>query len=186
MAFLGDDGRLDDVTDEALEGVGKGTAGPLAEGWYRVALIDDEVQSKDWGTGLNMQFQILSGDFENRRIFDYLCLRHSRSEEAERIARAKLKSFALAAGAKDPDNVQDTAELYSKPVMLRGYRQKDDTKYAEEDGKKFRVAEFVSVETWKAQHADEPTPGLTIKSRVPTNTPKAEPAPPPSDDSIPF
>ena len=89
MAFLGADGMLNDVTEDAVASVGKGGGKPIPAGWYRAALVEDEAQPKNWGTGLSMQFQILGGDFENRRVFDYLCVRHATSEQAEASARLR-------------------------------------------------------------------------------------------------
>ena len=143
MAQLGTDGQLGDVTQDALESVGQGGNVVIPAGWYRVALVEDEAQSKGWGTGLSMQFQIIEGDYKERRIFDYLCIRHATSEKAEEIARAKLKALAIAAGAPDPNNVPDTSVLYGKPVMMEVRREtQDDPKYADEDGKKAKPADF--------------------------------------------
>lgn len=178
MAFLGDDGRLDDVTQEALDSVGKGGGGPIPAGWYRAALVEDEAQPKSWGVGLNMQFQILEGDYAERRVFDYLCVRHSTSAKAEEIARAKLKAFAIACGAKDPNNVTDTAPFYGRPVMMEVRRVKDETKYAEEDGKKARIADFLSVKEYRETVSGAP--------KETASKPASRPAPAPEDDEPPF
>lgn len=176
MAYLGDDGNLSDVTEEQVERAGKAAFRQLEEGWYRAALVEDEAQVKPWGVGLNMQFQVLDGEFTNQRIFDYLCVRHSRSEDAERIARAKLKAFAIAAGAKNPDDVTDTGPLMNKPIMLEVIRtEPKDAKYADADGKQARVGRVVSVAKWKAEHLGEPTPGMT--ARKPAVAPKPAPQP---------
>ena len=172
MAYLGNDGRLEDVTEEAVGSVGKGTGKLIPSGWYRVALVEDEVDPKDWGTGLKQQFQILDGEFENRRVFDYLCVRHSRSEKAEEIARAKLKSLGLAAGIKNPDDLSETDVLKNRPVMMRVTRVKADGDYGDEDKKQARPSEFVS------------------QAAAPTNSPKATPAPQSTghydDSDVPF
>lgn len=189
MAYLGDDGRLNDVSEEDVERTKRGARALLEEGWYRCALVEDEAQPKSWGIGLAMQYQILDGTYSEQRIFDYLCVRHSRSEQAEQIARSKLKAFAIAAGAKNPNDVTDTAPLYGRPVMLRVFREADDTKYAESDGCKPRIGSIVSVAEWKDQHKDEPLPGVR-NGPVPNNSPpasKQEETPPPAgDDDIPF
>lgn len=177
MAFLGEDGMLGDVSEEAVASVGKGASGPLPAGWYRCALVEDEAQPKPWGVGLSMQFQILDGEHENRRIFDYLCVRHTTSQQAEEIARAKLKAFAIAAGSKAPDNMRDTAPYYGKPVMVEVYRSRDDEKYADEDGKKARIGSFKSVAEYRAEHGSAP---------VPNNSPAPEPSAWDSNEEPPF
>lgn len=171
MAFLGDDGRLDDVTEDALASVGKGGGGPVPAGWYRVALVEDEAQSKPWGVGLSMQFQILDGDYAERRVFDYLCVRHQTSAKAEEIARAKLKAFAIAAGAKDPNNVTNTEPFYGRPVMMKVIRTPEEEKYADEDGKKARPGDFLSVKEYRE----------TVGKDAPKAKASAPPQPPPSD-----
>lgn len=182
MSYLGSDGRLDDVTDEAVESVGKGTGKLIPPGWYRVALVEDEVSVKDWGTGLSQQFQILDGEFENRRVFDYLCVRHAKSEKAEEIARAKLKSLALAAGIKDPDDLSETDVLKNRPVMMRVTRVKADGDYGDEDKKQARPQEFVSVKDYRETIEEREGP----QAAAPTNSPKATPAPAVDDSEIPF
>ena len=174
MAFLGEDGMLGDVTQEAVDSVGKGGGEPVQAGWYRAVLLEDEAQPKSWGTGLSQQFQIIDGPFSERRVFDYLCIRHSTSEKAEEIARAKLKALAIAVGAKNPNDVSNTDILKRKPIMMEVRREEqDDAKYADEDGRKAKPANFVSCDEFKAMDAATPSP-------VPTNSPGAEP-PPPSD-----
>lgn len=189
MAFLGDDGRLDDVSEEDVERAGKAPNQMLPAGWYRVALVEDEAQMKEWGVGLSMQFQVLTGDYADRRVFEYLCVRHGRKEQAEKIARAKLKAFALAAGAKNPDDVSDTEALYNRPVMVEVYRETqkgDQAKYAEEDGCKARIGAFMTVADFKAQKPDAPMPGVQRKSQAAAPPPTPEPTPAPVDDDIPF
>lgn len=171
MAQLGDDGVLNDVTEDALASVGKGGGKIIPAGWYRAALIEDEAQAKSWGTGLSMQFQIIEGDFSNRRVFDYLCVRHATSEKAEEIARAKLKAFAIAAGSRTPDDMRDTSRFYNKPVMIEVRREKpEEEKYAEEDGKEARIGDFLSVGEYRAEQSDAPS------SPGPANSPGASPS----------
>lgn len=185
MAHLGQAGNTSEVGEDELNK--KRGSRLLEAGWYRAALIEDEAKSYQWGTGLNMQFQILTGDYENQRIFDFLCIEHSKSEQAQHIARVKLRELAVAAGHRTPDDVQDTDAMYGSPVMVEVYRAKDDTKYAEEDGRKARIGQFMSVRKWKEQMGSAPMPGV--------NAPVPKVSPPPSDtasdelpmgDDIPF
>jgi hypothetical protein len=187
MGYLGDDGNLSDVSEEDVERAGRKARAFLEEGWYRCALVEDEVQVKPWGTGLNMQFQVLSGEFTNQRIFDYLCVRHSRSDDAERIARAKLKAFGIAVGAKNPDDMSNTDPYMNKPLMLEVIREAPkDAKYGDaEDGKQARVGRVLSVAKWKEEHADEPTPGVGVRNGA-APKPAAPPPPAVENDDIPF
>lgn len=189
MAYLGSDGNLSDVSEEAVERAGRGVRRMLEPGWYRCALVEDEAKPYAWGTGLSLQFQILTGDFENQRVFDFLCVRHAQSETAEQIARAKLKALAIAAGIKNPDDLEDTSVLYNRPIMVEVYREKQkDKTYADEDGCKAKPGQFVSVAKWKLEHDGEPTPGVTRKGWAPAVAPKPAPAKTETtgDEDIPF
>lgn len=184
MAYIGDAGDTSEIQDEDMNQTRSYKL--LEPGWYRAALSKDEAQTKDWGVGLSMEFTILQGDFENMRIFEYLCVQH-RKEDPERIARTRLKELAVAAGYSDPNHVTDTSPMYGVPVMIEIYRAKEkEAKYADEDGRKARVAQFMSVAQWKAEKSDEPLPGVTRGSTPPPIKPVAPPPPPPMDDDIPF
>ncbi len=154
MAYLGNVGNLSNVTEEEVERAGRGARKMIEPGWYRCALVEDEAKAYSWGTGLSMQFQIIEGEYENQRVFDFLCVSHAQSEQAEQIARAKLKALAIAAGAKNPDDMTDTSVLYGKPVMIEVFRDKQkDPKYADEDGCKAKPGAFKSVAEFKAENA---------------------------------
>lgn len=181
MAYLGEDGNLSGVSEEDVERANRGGRKMIEPGWYRCMLVEDEAKPYRWGTGLSMQFQIIDGEFENQRVFDFLCVRHNDSEQAEQIARAKLKAFAIAAGAKNPDDISDTSVLFNKPVMIEVYRDKQkDPKYADEDGCKAKPGQFKSVAAFKAEQGGA-APAPAVKSK-----PASRPAPAPEDGDIPF
>lgn len=183
MAFLGDDGNLSGVSEEEVERANRGGRKMIEAGWYRCMLVEDEAKPYSWGTGLSMQFQIIEGEHENQRVFDFLCVRHAKSEKAEQIARAKLKAFAIAAGAKNPDDLSDTSVLFNKPVMIEVYRdEQKDAKYADEDGCKAKPGQFKSIADYKSEFGGAPAPAPAMKSK-----PASQPAPAPEDDdTIPF
>lgn len=182
MAYLGSAGDTSEVRDEDMN---QKRGGKMIEpGWYRVALDKDETKSADWGTGLNMEFVILDGDYEGRKLFEFLCLEHSRSEEAQRIARVKLRELATAAGHKTPEYVEDTESLYGRPIMAEVYRAKEpNEKYAEDDGKKPRIGQFLSVKRYKQEVEGVAAPA---SERPAKSKPASRPAPAPEDDEIPF
>lgn len=174
MAYIGQLGNTSEVSDDELNK--KRTGKPLEAGWYRVALEKDEAKVADWGTGLSMEFVVLSGDFEGRKLFDFLCIEHRKSEQAQHIARVRLRELATAAGHQTPDNVEETEDLYGRPVMAQVYRAKDTSDYADEDGKKARIGQFLSVDRWKAECADEPTPGITRGTKMAPPPARSKPA----------
>lgn len=185
MAWLGEAGNLSGVTDEQVERAGRGARKMIPPGWYRCALVEDEAKPYHWGTGLSLQFQIISGEFENQRVFDFLCVQHSTSETAEQIARAKLKALAIAAGVKNPDDMEDTAVLYNKPVMIEVYREEQtDPKYGDADGCKAKPGAILSVVKWKEEHGGQPA--LKAAPTAARPKPVSRPAPESRDEEIPF
>ncbi len=160
MSYLGDLGNTSDVqADDMNKG---GSRKMLPDGWYRVALEEDEVHEKDWGAGLNLQLVVLTGDYEGAKHFHFLTLRHP-NEQATKFARIRLRELAVAANHPRPDDVQDTGPLHGVPVMVRIYREvpkkEKDKKYADEDGKKANVGEYLSCAEWKRTKFNEPMPG---------------------------
>lgn len=183
MSYLGAIGDTSGVRDEDMNQ--KRSGKPIEPGWYRVALEKDEVKHAEWGTGLNMELVILDGEFEGRKLFEFLCLEHRRSEEAQRIARVKLRELATAAGHKTPDNIEDTDALMGRPVMAEVYRAKEASQYAEADGKKPRIGQFLSVARWRSEYGSDPAPAP--KAAPTKSKPASRPAPAPEDeDSVPF
>lgn len=183
MTYLGTIGDTSEVRDEDMNQ--KRTGKPIQAGWYRVALEKDDVKYAHWGIGLSMEFQILDGEYEGRKLFEFLCLEHRTSEEAQKIARTKLRELAVAAGHKTPDNVEDTDALMRRPVMVEVYRAKDQSEYADADGKKPRIGQFLSVARWKSEYGSDPTP--TPSPKAVKSKPASRPAPVPEDDSeVPF
>lgn len=165
MARLGAAGDTSRVKPDEMNQARRGLL-ILEEGWYRAALESDSLKDFDWGQGLNLNFKILDGHYRNYHIFDFLCLVHTK-EKAERIARVRLRELAVAAGHRTPDNVHETDSIVGKPVMIRIYREEDDSKYAEEDGRRPRVAEYLGVTAWKEhpEKSQEPMPGVTTQVR---------------------
>lgn len=160
MAKLGSAGNTSGVKPEEMnQSRGRGLL-VLAEGWYRAALEKDEFGPCRNGQMLSMTFRILDGEYRDYRIFDRLVVVHS-NEKAQHIARIRLREFATAAGHKTPENVTDTDVLIGKPVMIRIYRSPEDAKYADGDGKKAQVDQYLSVEKFRAEKSDEPQPGVT-------------------------
>ena len=185
MAYLGAAGDTSEVNPDDMNQ--KRSGKPIADGWYRVALDKDEIKHADWGVGLSMQFEILDGEYEGRKLFEFLCLEHSRSEEAQKIARTKLREFATAAGHKTPDQVEDTDALMGRPVMVEVYRAKDKSDYAEADGRKPRIGQFLSVARWKSEYGSDPAPAPKPVPSSGKSKPASRPAPAPYDDSeVPF
>jgi len=82
----------------------------------KMMLIEDELKPNKNGTGENLKlvFQVVEGEYENKKIFENFVWSHKESEVAVKIARARFASFCLACGIPCP---KDTQELHNVPFM---------------------------------------------------------------------
>jgi len=85
---------------------------PLPRGEYLAIVTENRMKATNSGTGefLELDIQIVEGEFSGRRIWERLNI-HNASEVAENIARAALKSISLACGIEalsDTDMLNDT------------------------------------------------------------------------------
>jgi hypothetical protein len=99
---------------------------PLPAGKYLGAIVDSQMKSTSAGTGeyLNLQFEILDGEFKNRKLFHNLNLDNP-NETAVQIARAELSAICRAVGVLAP---KDSAELHNLPMTLKvGVEKRKDT-----------------------------------------------------------
>ncbi len=105
-----------DYDDSALEPSEIFEAIPA--GKYQGILIDcsDKTPSKN-GSGfyLKMTFEIISGEFKGRKVFQNYNLWHSKAETQE-IARRQIKAMKIAVGLPDAVNPQ---ELFNLPMTMK-------------------------------------------------------------------
>ena len=69
------------------------------------------------GSLINLQWAILTGDYENRMVFQNITFIHRTSEQAQSIGRRMLKDLCDAIGLSGA--VTDTAVLCFKPAKIR-------------------------------------------------------------------
>ena len=75
------------------------------------------------GSYLNLEIQILSGPYQNRRLFEKLNL-HNPNATAVQIAAGTLSSICRAVNVLEP---QDSSELHMKPLRISvGVRKRED------------------------------------------------------------
>ena len=109
---------------------------PLPAGTYECMIESAEVkQTKDFtGQYLNLRLQVISGQFENRLIFDRITIAN-RNENAVRIGREQIIRLVRAAGVSG----KDSAEFGGKVVLVKvGIKQ--DAQY----GPQNTVKEYLS------------------------------------------
>lgn len=88
----------------------------IPEGKYLVAITESIMKQTKSKTGeyLELKFQILDGEFENRFLWSRLNLKNP-SEIAVKIARGDLSAICRAVGVMAPT---DSAELHGIPLMV--------------------------------------------------------------------
>ena len=89
----------------------------IPAGEYDVIIVASKVETTKKGDGrlVNLELQILSGEFQNRKLFDRLNLWNP-SEMAVKIARGTLSAICRAVNVLTP---RDTAELHGKPLRVK-------------------------------------------------------------------
>lgn len=115
-----------DMTEFGLKDVKPGgNFDPIPPGEYRAIVTKTELKPTKDGTGkrLNVQLQITGGPHQNRVLFDGLNVTN-KSQQAQDIGRAQLKSLCVAVNVPD---AQDSAMLHNKPLMIKvGVRKGQD------------------------------------------------------------
>lgn len=98
---------------------------PIPAGDYTAMIIDSGMEQTKTGRGsfLKLTLQIIDGPLSGRLLWDRLTLVHDNTKTVE-IAQRQLSAICHALGIMQ---VQDSAQLHGKPMLLR-------VKYIEGDG----------------------------------------------------
>jgi hypothetical protein len=89
----------------------------IPAGKYLAVITDSEVKANKAGTGsyLQLTFQILEGEYQNRILWARLNLDNPNAT-AVKIARAELSALCRAVGVMAP---QDSVELHDLPLVIK-------------------------------------------------------------------
>ena len=105
----------------------------IPAGTYEAVIAESEVKPTKSGTGsyLELTIEIISGDYQGRRVWARLNLANPNVKAVE-IARRELSSICRAVGVMNPG---DSAELHNIPflVVVKKVKRDDDT-YTNEVG----------------------------------------------------
>ncbi len=95
----------------------------IPAGDYDAVITASELKETKSGTGkyLQLTLQILSGEYQNRKLWDRLNL-ENQNEKAVTIARGTLSAICRAVGVLTPN---DSSELHDKPLRIRVKVRKD-------------------------------------------------------------
>jgi len=89
---------------------------PLPAGKYIAAITGSEMKATKRGDGsyLQLEFTVLDGDFQGRKVWDRLCINHP-NDLTQKIARGSLSAICRAVGVMEP---RDSAELHNIPLLI--------------------------------------------------------------------
>lgn len=99
---------------------------PIPAGKYQAVIADSEMKPTKNGNGqyLQLEFEIVEGDYKGRKVWARLNLENQNSE-AVRIARADLSAICRAVNVPQP---RDSVELHNLPmtITVRCKKNQDD------------------------------------------------------------
>lgn len=95
----------------------------IPAGEYPAIVTESQMKPTKDGTGerLNLKFQILNGQYQNRTLYEGLNVKN-KSEAAQKIGRGQLKSLCIAVNVPDP---KTSEELHNKPLVIKVVVGKD-------------------------------------------------------------
>jgi len=89
---------------------------PVPAGVYVATVVASEMKPTKSGSGvfLELIFEIISGEYQGRKLCSRLNLQHQNSKVVE-IARGDLSAICRAVGVMA---IRDSAELHNKPLLI--------------------------------------------------------------------
>lgn len=90
---------------------------PIPRGTYEAVVVGSEIRPTKAGngSGVNLTFEIVSGEHKGRRVFNWLTISHTNAD-AQRIGHEQLASLCKAVGVTQ---LTDTQQLHNIPLMIR-------------------------------------------------------------------
>ncbi|NBV89620.1 MAG: DUF669 domain-containing protein [Betaproteobacteria bacterium] len=132
--------------------------GPLPKGHYTAVVMDSDVKTTQKGDGqyIAVTFQIIEGEFANRRVWQNINVSNP-NKQAEDIGRSELAALCFACGV---DKLSDTEQLHDIPLGI-------DVGIDKKDPERNRVMGYSKLEATTAKSA----------AVAPSATPKASAKP---------
>ena len=89
---------------------------PVPAGKYIAAVTASEMKPTKKGDGsyLELEFTVLEGDCQGRKVWDRLCITHP-NQQTVKIARGNLSAICRAVGVMQP---KDSVELHNLPLEI--------------------------------------------------------------------
>jgi hypothetical protein len=115
----------------------RGEYTPLPAGDYLLQVVESDIDDKGDRTGLKLTYEVVDGEFSNRKVFDYLNIVHPNAT-AQQISQRALADLCLATGV---GAVSDTEELHFRPFIGKiAVEKRKDTGEMQNRVKKTRPA----------------------------------------------
>jgi hypothetical protein len=130
-----------------------GSFEPLPIGEYTVVISSSEMKDAKTGKGqyLQLVYDVVEGEFQNRKLFDRLNIANE-SSQAQEIAQRALSSICRAVGVMHPKNSE---ELHDKPFVVRvGIRPAKDEYSASNVIKEYKAVEIATPEKKEEKKAE--------------------------------
>jgi hypothetical protein len=109
----------------------------IPPGDYEACIVSSDMKSTKDGTGkyLNLEIQILGGQYQNRKLFEKLNL-ENKNPTAVTIAKGTLSAICRAVGVLTPN---DSSDLHNKAFRISvGTRKREDNGELENRIKSFK------------------------------------------------
>ena len=103
----------------------------LPSDWYDSVIVASILKTTKDGDGKYLEFEqrILSGEYQNRTLFDRLNL-VNRNDQAVQIARGTLSAICRAVGVMTP---HDSSELHNRPLRIKVGIRKGEGEYNDQN-----------------------------------------------------
>jgi len=99
---------------------------PVPAAKYIAAITASEMKATKKGDGsyLELEFTILEGECQGRKVWDRLCITHP-NQQTVKIARGNLSAICRAVGVMQP---KDSVELHNLPLQITvKLKKREDT-----------------------------------------------------------
>lgn len=136
----------------------------LPAGEYEAVITDSILKNTSSGTGqfLEIKLQVISGEYQNRNLWDRLNIRNQ-SAKAQQIALGTLSAICRAVGVMTP---KDSAELHGKPLRVKVVVKHDDEFGDKNEVKAYKPRHNGATYSGPAPASVAPVPGPPTAEQV--------------------
>ena len=89
----------------------------IPTGTYEAVIANSESRPMKSGNGMgfNLEFEIVSGAYQGRKVFSWITFEHRTSPDAQRSGREQLSAICRAVGVTQ---LNDTVQLHNLPLLI--------------------------------------------------------------------